>query len=195
MNPQKISKYYYHHYVLFAFFLLTISALFAIFSLDFTPTDHVKICAFILAIVMYLVILIYFYMLHRQGEWVIPRTWKNAKKKPKFYFLLLLPLFAILICYLNLVFYPPLLHTLVFGTPSVVTVETSAVKEQTYKHGVSYFLDTAYDGSGIFRLSSNEYEHYKNQVLQIKLSVIQGQFGTYIKKIESIQIVKATQNK
>ena len=47
MNPQKISKYDYHNYVLFAFFLLTISALFAIFSLDFTPTDHVKICAFI----------------------------------------------------------------------------------------------------------------------------------------------------
>ena len=195
MNPQKISKYDYHNYVLFAFFLLTITALFAIFSLDFTPKDHVKICAFILAIFIYFVILLYFYVLHRQGEWVIPRTWKNVQNRPKFYFLLLLPLFAVLIFYLNFVFYPPLLHTVLLGTPTVVTVEASAVKGHGKKGSVYHSIQTPYDSTRMFRISADESEHYKNQNLFMKVSVIQGYFGTYIQKIESIQIVKPTQNK
>ena len=195
MNPQKISKYDYHNYVLFAFFSLTITALFAIFSLDFTPTDHVKICAFILAVFIYLVIFLYFYVLHRQGEWVIPRTWKNVQNRPKLYFLLLFPLFTVLIFYLNFVFYPPLVHTLLLGTPTVVTIEASAVEGHGKKGSVYYSMQTPYDSTRMFRISADEYEHYKNQNLFIKLSVIQGHFGTYIQKIESIQIVKPTQNK
>ncbi len=144
---------------------------------------------------IYLAVLIYFYVLHRYGQWIIPRTWTNVQKKPKFYFLLLFPIFVLLFLYLNLVVYPPLLHTLVLGTPTVVTLEASAVKKHGKKGSVYYSINTPYDSTGMFRINADEYEHYKNQNLFIKLSVIEGRFGTYIKKIESIQIVKATQNK
>ncbi|ATO19536.1 hypothetical protein BS636_07600 [Acinetobacter sp. LoGeW2-3] len=195
MKPKNISKYYYHEYVLITFLLLAISGLFAIFALDFTPTLQVKIGAFIVSTLIYLVILIYFYILYRQEEWVIPRTWKNAHNKPKFYFLFLLPLFAILILYPNIMFYPPLLHTMIFGQPTVVTINTTAVKKHGKKGSIYYSFKTPYDTSRIFRLNSIEYENYKNQFLHMKLSIIQGRFGTYIQNIESIQTLKTIQNK
>lgn len=68
MTPQKIFKYYYHEYVQFAFLLLAVTALVAIFALDFTPIPKVKIGAIIIATLMYLIIGIYFYILHRRGE-------------------------------------------------------------------------------------------------------------------------------
>lgn len=80
MTVKNISKYYYHEYVLIAFLLLMITACIAIFILDFTPTAIVKIGAIILATLLYFLMLIYFYILYRHGEWIIPRTWKNAQK-------------------------------------------------------------------------------------------------------------------
>ena len=186
MTSQKFTKYYYHEYVICLVFVLSISALIALFFIDFTPTNQVKITAFIVATLIYLAVLIYFYVLHRYGQWIIPRTWTNVQKKPKFYFLLLFPIFVILFLYLNLVVYPPLLHTLVLGTPTVVTLEASAVKKHGKKGSVYYSIETPYDSTGMFRINVDEYEHYKNQNLFIKLSVIEGRFGTYIQDIQSI---------
>lgn len=186
MTSQKITKYYYHEYVICLVFVLSISALIALFFIDFTPTNQVKITAFIVATLIYLAVLIYFYVLHSYGQWIIPRTWTNVQKKPKFYFLLLFPIFVILFLYLNLVVYPPLLHTLVLGTPTVVTLEASAVKKHGKKGSVYYSIETPYDSTGMFRINVDEYEHYKNQNLFIKLSVIEGRFGTYIQDIQSI---------
>lgn len=195
MTPQKISKYSYHEYVLLAFLLLAVTALVAIFALDFTPIPKVKIGAIIIATLKYLIIGIYFYILHRRGEWVIPRTWKNVHKKPKFYFLFLFPLFAILILYPNIMFYPPLLHTIIFGKQAVVTINATAIKKHGKKGSIYYSFMTPYNTSRIFRLNSTEYEQYKNQVLHMKLSILQGRFGTYIQNIESIHTIETIQNK
>ncbi|UNT58889.1 hypothetical protein IHE35_12505 [Acinetobacter sp. ASP199] len=195
MTVKNISKYYYHEYVLIAFLLLMITACIAIFILDFTPTAIVKIGAIILATLLYFLMLIYFYILYRHGEWIIPRTWKNAQKRPIFYFFFMFPLFAICILYMNLVCYPPLLYTLMFGQPVVVSIDTVAIKKHGKKGSVSYFIDTPYATTRMFRLSADEYQRYQGQVLKMKLAVVQSHFGSHIKKIESIQSIETIQNK
>lgn len=195
MTAKNLSKYYYHEYVFITFFVLMMTACIAIFILDFTPTAIVRIGAIILATVLYFLMLIYFYILYRHGEWIIPRTWQNAQKRPIFYFLFLFPLFAICILYMNLVCYPPLLYTLIFGQPTVITLTTTAIKKHGKKGSISYFIDTPYTTTRMFRLSADEYQRYQGQVLKMKLVVVQSHFGSYLKKIESIQSAEAIQNK
>ena len=67
-----------------------------------------------------------------------------------------------------------------------MTLEASAVKKHGKKGSVYYSIETPYDSTGMFRINVDEYEHYKNQNLFIKLSVIEGRFGTYIQDIQSI---------
>lgn len=60
---------------------------------------------------------------------------------------------------------------------------------------MAYYFETSYDKTGISRLSSAEYDLYKDKLLQLKLSVLQGCAGTLIQEIQAIEQVQTIQNK
>ncbi len=187
MKSHSISKYNYHYYIIFGSLLLGVSAIFAMLFLNFLPTVAVKIISFILAFGSTLTILIYFYILHRIRLWVIPRSWVNASQRPKFYFMFLIPCFMTLILWINFTSYIPLLHTIYFGQIQTINLKASAVQSRGFKGSTHYYLKTPYASVPIFHISYDEYQDYVNRSLLIKTTIIEGELGTYIKKIHSIQ--------
>jgi hypothetical protein len=187
MKANSISKYYYHDYIIFGSLLLVVSATFAMLFLNFIPTLAVKIISFILAVGSTLTILIYFYILYKKQLWVIPKSWMNASRRPKFYFMFLIPCFLILILWINFITYIPLVHTLCFGQTQTVDLKATAAQSHGFKGGTHYYLKTPYRGVPIFRISYDEYQNYVNHPLIIKITMTEGALGTYIRKIHSIQ--------
>ena len=191
MTHYRITKYYYHHYFSILFFFLTISAAISIFWSDFSPNFTVEIVALIIACFLYALLLIYFLYLKKRQEWVIPRQWEKVQKQPKRYALFIFPLFIIPVLWLNLAGTLPMIWTYITGDLQII--EASAIVEKKHtRQGTIYFFKTAYSNIPIFRMTSTEYQVYKNHQLKLELSTRQSYFGTYVLSIDKIQV--ATQN-
>ncbi len=108
---------------------------------------------------------------------------EGAQNRPKFYFLLLLPLFAVF-DFLFKFCVCPLYCIVLLGTPTVVRPIGSRVlsKNMVKKEGLPFYPKHRMNYLVCWN-KVDEYEHYKNQNLFMKVSVIQGHFGTYIQKI------------
>lgn len=191
MPHYKITKYYYHYYVLACLFFLSISAAIYIIKANFSPTLTVKIFALVIAGFFYVLLILYFLNLKMNQEWVIPRQWRRVQTQPKFYALVIFPLFIIPLLWLNLAGTIPMLLTYMVGQPKIVEISATAVKKRS-RNTDFYSFQTVYSGIPIFRITLNEYEAYKNHHLKLKLSTRQSHFGTYILSIDEIQIT--TQN-
>lgn len=191
MTHDRITKYYYHHYFSILFFFLAIGAAISVFWSDFSPSFTVKIVALIIACFLYALLLIYFLYLKKRQEWVIPRQWEKVQKQPKRYALFIFPLFIISVLWLNLAGMLPMIWMYITGDSEIIEASAIAEKKNT-RHGNIYFFKTAYSDIPIFKMTSTEYQAYKNHQLKLKLSTRHSTFGTYVMSIDEIQV--ATQN-
>ncbi|EOR10007.1 hypothetical protein [Acinetobacter genomosp. 15BJ] len=191
MTHYRITKYYYHHYFSILFFFLTIGAAISVFWSDFSPSFTVEIVALIIACFLYALLLVYFLYLKKRQEWVIPRQWKKVQKQPKRFALFIFPLFIIPVLWLNLAGTLPMIWTYITGDSEIIEASAIAEKKHT-RHGNIYFFKTAYSDIPIFRMTSTEYQVYKNHQLKLKLSTRHSTFGTYVMSIDEIQV--ATQS-
>ncbi|ENW97552.1 hypothetical protein [Acinetobacter sp. NIPH 298] len=191
MSHYKITKYYYHYYVLVCLFFLSISAAIYIFKGNFSPTLTVKFVALVIASFFYVLLMLYFLNLKMNQEWVIPRQWRRVQMQPRLHVLVIFPLFIIPLLWLNLAGTLPMLWTYMVGQPQIVETSATAVKKRS-RNADFYSFQTVYAGIPIFRITLNEYEAYKNYHLKLKLITRQSHFGTYILSIDEIQIT--TQN-
>lgn len=172
-------------------FFLSISAAIYIFNANFSPTLTVKIVTLVIAGFSYVLLILNFLNLKMNQEWVIPRQWRRVQTQPKFYALVIFPLFIIPLLWLNLAGTIPMLLTYMVGQPKIVEISATAVKKRS-RNTDFYSFQTVYSGIPIFRITLNEYEAYTNHHLKLKLSTRQSHFGTYILSIDEIQIT--TQN-
>jgi hypothetical protein len=186
MPHYQITKYYYHYYVLACLFFLSISAAIYIFKAKFSPTLTVKIVTLVIAGFSYVLLILYFLNLKINQEWVIPR-----QTQPKFYALVIFPLFIIPLLWLNLAGTIPMLLTYMVGQPKILEISATAVKKRS-RNTDFYSFQTVYAGIPIFRITFKQYEAYKNHPLKLKLTTRQSHFGTHILSIDEIQI--ETQN-
>lgn len=189
MTQSYIRKYYYHEYVLFTFLILLFTGIFAIFFFNFSPTQNVLITALIIASFCYVAVLLYFFYLYKKQDWVIPRSWKNVRRRPKFYFLFLFPCAFVLVLWLNLIHYIPYLHTAYFGSEKIIQIDATVQRNYSKKGAYYYSFKTPYKGVRIFKITPEQYQFYAGHPLQITLSVVEGPFGTNIKKIHDIRII------
>ena len=190
----QITKFYYHYYVCLLMFCLMISGTIYLLCSNFSPTPTIQIIALTISVILYIWLLLYFIYLNKRQEWFIPHHWKNVRKRPRFYCLLIFPLVIIFLFWLNLSGTLPMFYTAMAGKQQLIHTQAQATKN-SFKGKISYYLKTPYRSSPIFKISPEQYQRYQNQQVRLQLTIRQSSVGTSVKPINHIQVKPKTTNK
>ncbi|MCY1160886.1 hypothetical protein D9M71_06520 [compost metagenome] len=194
MSPIQITKYHYHNYLILIMLILMISGTTTLVFSNFSPTEIIEICTLSISVLLYIVILVYFIYLNKKQQWFIPHHWKNFRKRPKLYCLLILPANFILIFWLNLSRIIPMTYTAMFGENQIVAQQAQVTKS-SFKGNTRYFFRTSYKYLPIFNIKPEKLPQYQNQQITLHLTVIQSSMGTIVKSIDHVQLNSKTTNK
>ena len=186
-------KQYLHILVIFTLFLCTLSFVLAFIFLNFSPSSITLYIAFLSATLLYFALLMYFIYLYKKGLWFIPYSWKNVRKRPVLYAIFYFPLIFIPLVGFNLSIYPAYLYTKLYGEAKTLSIAVQAKSQHGYKSSKTYYFSTPYGGLPIFKISSNQYQHYQGQDIQLTLQVLESQFGTEVQHIEHMHVRKKSE--
>ncbi|WP_143222589.1 hypothetical protein [Acinetobacter silvestris] len=174
--------------------ILIISGTTTLLFSNFSPTKTIEIYTLSISVVLYIGILLYFIHLNQKQQWFIPHHWKNFRKRPKLYCLLILPAIFIFIFWMNLSHIIPMTYTAMFGENQVV-VQQANVTKSSFKGDTHYFFRTSYRYLPIFNIKPKEFQQYQNQQITLHLTIIQSSMGTIVKSIDHVQLNSKTTNK
>lgn len=184
-----ISKYYHHYYVIFTLVILGISGTYSFLFLNFSATRMVNLIALIASTLLYFTLVLYFLYLFKKQQWTIPRNWKNFKKSPLFFCLIILPTIFIPICWINFSKIPPMIYTKIVGIQTVEILETH-VKKLTSKNSTTYCLSSKYSCLPIFKINYENFKRYQNKKVILQITSQKSSLGTIIHSIDHLQISK-----